>query len=135
MLLVEVKAAILDERSIGWMLDDIWVASRRLPARFGMVVDLDRVRIADLTGGDGARFLRDLGTADMLREYDPEFENNRIFSYYLTTLVEAWMSDHAVHWKNETPPGTDELTAIGLAQDLKGGDTRTEVLVGTNTLC
>ena len=52
-LFVDVKATALDDKEVGWMSDDIWIASRRRPADFGMVVDLNRIRIAKLTGGDG----------------------------------------------------------------------------------
>jgi hypothetical protein len=70
----------------------------------------------------------------VLRHYDAEFSNKRIFELYLTTLVEAWLRDLAYHWKSEKPPASEQLAAIGLLQQLEGGTTQPEVALGGGTL-
>jgi hypothetical protein len=130
-LLVDVKAKVHTDRIARAILQSLRDADT--PARFGMVADLQRIRIADFDR-IGVDFVCVLDTAEMLREYDPEFGQKRIFSHYLTTLVDAWLRDVAFHWKSETPPGLDRLKGIGLAQRLEDGDTRREVLVGPDPL-
>lgn len=131
-LLVEVRAKRLDDEAARSILSSMKGA--QLPVRFGMVADLSHIRLVDYERGAGDGFACVLDSADMLRCYDPEFETKRIFWTYLTTLVDAWLRDHVYHWKSETPPGSEQLAAVGLAQCLENGDTRREVLVGTDPL-
>jgi hypothetical protein len=62
-----------------------------------------------------------LKTASVLSHYDAEFGQKSIYRDYLVTLVEGWLRDLAFHWKSETPPGSDQLAAIGLLSRLEGG--------------
>lgn len=62
-----------------------------------------------------------LKTAAVLSHYDAEFAQKPIYRDYLETLVEAWLRDLAFHWKSATPPGADQLAAIGLLPRLEGG--------------
>jgi hypothetical protein len=130
-LLAEVRAKVLDDEAARSMLQPM--RDTYLPVRFGLVADLQRIRIADFERG-GDNFVCVLDTAEMLREYDREFGTKRIFGHYLRTLVEAWLRDHVYHWNSETPPGSDRLKEIGLAQCLADGDTRSEVPVGPDPL-
>src|SRR5262249_55269990 len=129
-LLVDVKAMELSEELARSTLD--YMRGARLPARFGMVADRDKIRIADYEAGGGDAIVCVLDSADVLRHYEPDFGAKRIFHHYLTSLVDAWLSDIAYHWKTDVPPGTQELTSIGLLPVLEGGTTRREVIIETD---
>ena len=134
-LLVEVKAAELASREsvISQLKSNLQAANTKIP--FAMLVDLEDIEIFQ---GDNvslsAEPMVSLKTADVLRHYDAEFGTRRIFKPYLIALVEAWLRDLAYHWKSEKPPASEQLTAIGLLQQLEGGTTRPEVALGGDTL-
>jgi hypothetical protein len=90
---------------------------------FGMVVDLDSMRIFAAEADDPARAVASFKTAEILNAYDPEFAGKRIFHPYLTTLVVAWLRDMAYHWKSARPPGSEQVARIGLLERLEGGMT------------
>jgi hypothetical protein len=129
-LLAEVKASSLTEVEARELLSDLQEA--QLPARFGLIGDLDKIRIADFENPVESGFHCVLNTTDILRRYDPEFGSKDIYHSYLETLFEAWLRDIAYRWDSEQPPGLQELASIGLAQRLEGGTTRSEVIVETD---
>lgn len=134
-LIVEVKATELESREakqkvISQLKSYLQAANTNIP--FAMLVDLEDIEIFQ---GDNASLstkpIASLKTADVLRHYDAEFSNKRIFELYLTTLVEAWLRDLAYCWKSKNPPASEQLAGIGLLQQLEGGTTRQEVALGS----
>jgi hypothetical protein len=100
------------------------------PLPFGMFVDLDEIVILERRDGDLQHPPTRLSTSEILKLYAPEFAGRDTprgspltFRNYFTTLVEAWLRDYAFHWKSKEPPGSEDLTRIGLAQRLEGGFT------------
>lgn len=137
-LLVEVKGTKLKnrvekQRVISQVKSYLQAADTNIP--FLMLVDLENIEIFQ---GNGDNFsgepITSLKTVEVLRHYDAEFGNKRIFELYLTTLVEAWLRDLAYHWKSEKPPASEQLAAIDLLQQLEGGTTKAEVALGGGTL-
>jgi hypothetical protein len=95
---------------------------------FAMLVDPDRIH---LYRWDGERVspLASFDTAPVLRTYDPEYGQKRIFERYMITLVEAWLRDLAYGWKSPNPPAAEQLRPTGLPDRLAGGTTRSEVAI------
>lgn len=129
-LVAEVRASELSAGSADTRdhLVGLLRAARPAPP-YGMIAGPSEIRI---WGWDGDR-LSELGRLDaaaILRAYYPEFGTKRVFEDTLITLVEAWLRDVAFHWKLQTPPGWDQLTAFGLAAHLADGTTRTGVKLG-----
>jgi hypothetical protein len=91
--------------------------------QFGIFVNPAQILVFSNTAPDPSVPIRSFNTVDILAFYDPEFGNKRIFHDYFTTLVEAWLRDFAFHWKSGTPPGSEEMAAIGLSDSLAGGMT------------
>jgi hypothetical protein len=131
-LVVEVKTLPLDDQAAREILD--YMREAQHPVRFGMVADLEKIRVVDYEHDQGGGFACVIETKDVLTTYDPQFGSKRIFEHYLTTLVNAWIRDHVYHWKSETPPGTDALASVGLLPLLRDGDTHREVTVETDLL-
>ncbi|MGE3819961.1 MAG: hypothetical protein AB7I30_11025 [Isosphaeraceae bacterium] len=129
-LLVAVNAGEVDEEMARSYLD--YLRSSGLPARFGMVVNLEWIRIVDFESGNGKEFGCVLSSPQVLSIYDPEFGKKRIFPFYLATLVEAWLRDLVYRWNSPNPPALERLARLGLAQLIEGGDTRREVRVETH---
>jgi hypothetical protein len=132
-LLVEVRAKELDEGSARSILSYIRGAELGVP--FGMVADLNRIRVVDFERAEDADLVCVFDSADVLCVYDPAFGTKRIFHNYLTALVEAWLRDHTYHWHSEKAPGAEKLDAIGLAPLLEGGTTHREVTIETDSVC
>src|SRR4051794_11803366 len=86
-LLVEVKANPLDDDAARWYF--AYMREADLPVRFGMVADLERIRIVDYERPDDATFACVLESADILRVYGPEFREKQMTHGYLAALVEA----------------------------------------------
>lgn len=101
---------------------------------FAMLVTPENIQIFQWDEKKLSKPIVCLQTADILSYYEPEFRDKRIFSLYLTTLVEAWLRDLAYHWKSQNPPGSQELEAISLLEKLADGTTQTEVKIGNDTL-
>jgi hypothetical protein len=130
-LVVEVKAMKLSPKSAKSIID--YLQDAHLPARFGMVADLEKIWIAAFANGSADTVVFDLNTPDVLGHYDPEFASKRILHNYLVSLVDAWLSDIAYHWKTDSPPpGLQQLSAVGLYQLLRGGTTRREAIIETD---
>jgi hypothetical protein len=90
---------------------------------FAMLVDVNNILILKWDGNNLSEPIINLNTADVLINYDHKFRDQKIFSLYLKGLIEAWVRDLAYHWKSETPPFSNEMTAVGLLQLLKDGRT------------
>jgi hypothetical protein len=124
-LLVEVKAKRLEQKLIQAaisQLHDYWINTKKnIP--FGMLVDWEEINIFQFTEERNNKKLICLKTSDILSTYDPEFSQKRIFDFYLETLVKSWLRDLAYHWNLDIPPGSQELTEIGLLSLLEGGHT------------
>jgi hypothetical protein len=102
-------------------------ASEKVP--FAMLVDPEKLQVFQGGFGDLSKPVCTLDTKDILQHYDTEFASKRIFTPYLTTLVDAWLRDLAYHWSNPVPPAASELESIGLLQRLSGGTTEAEAMV------
>ena len=125
-LLVEVKSRAVSLSALH-LPDSLLSASEKVP--FAMWVDPEELRIFRGGFGDLSNPVCTLRTRDILQHYDREFASKRIFSPYLTTLVDAWLRDLAYHWKSPMPPASAELEALGLLQQLSGGSTEAEAQV------
>lgn len=135
-LLVEVKGT---RRLPEQRRKDILLSLNKFATKFSipyiMFVDLDNVKIyknkehPDSDWADSP--LETIVTERILAEYDPEFNQKstkigRVFSHYLERLTEGWLRDIAYKWKSGTPPFSDRLQAIGLAERLNNGTTFSE---------
>lgn len=128
-LLVEIKAR---PGAIGMALDHMTrIADRLQPGGasgiYWMAVDLDRILILTNLGDQGFVPRFEASTTDILRFYDDNLDQKRVFRDYLTSLVNAWINDLTYRWKSAEPPGLGELTEIGLVERLRGGETYREV--------
>lgn len=106
-----------------------------LPVRYGLIGDLEKIRIVDFENPGDSEFTLVLSAVEILGRYEPEFGHKTIYREYLTTLVEAWLRDVAYGWKSEKdtdPPALEAIQSIGLAQALKQGTTRSEVIIETD---
>jgi hypothetical protein len=130
-LLVEAKAMLgADAIAKDWLIQLMsYLRSDGTDIPFGMLVDLEEIQIFQSQADDPSTPILKLRTAEVLKAYDAEFEHKRIFDIYLAALVEAWLRDFAFDWRSATPPAMEELSEIGLAQRLKGGTTRREVVL------
>jgi hypothetical protein len=134
-LLAEVKARKPREKpaSEAQWVRPAWAPDPLPP--FFMLVDLENISIFQLDerpvvtefGEDRSvafyplSLITHLKSASVLSHYDAEFGQKTIYKFYLGTLVEAWLRDLAYHWSSETPPGSEQLAAIGLLPLLDGG--------------
>ena len=131
-LIALIQEAFLSDQEATSLLADLRLV--HLPARYGLIGDLAKIRIADFEHPVDSVFTCELKAAEILRRYDNDF-GSKIFSRrYLRVLVESWLRDIAFHWDSEKPPALDLLSEIGLAQALKGGDTRSEVVIETDSV-
>ena len=104
-----------------------YLSRQRGSVAFGMVVDTEIIQIYRWDKQELSEPLWVLNTGDILRFYDPKFDEKPIFESYLTTLVEAWLRDLAYHWKSSSPPATADIEEIGLLAHLADGTTEEEV--------
>jgi hypothetical protein len=58
---------------------------------------------------DESTTIGQLETAKILQHYDETFSTQVIYESYLTTLVQSWLDDVALHWNSDSPPGVNEL--------------------------
>ncbi|WP_422927256.1 hypothetical protein [Singulisphaera sp. PoT] len=94
---------------------------------FVLTVDPSEIRLYRANPGrtfDADSPLVTLPTAGILKHYDDEFGSKRVFLYYLSSLVEAWIRDLAYHWKSASPPGLDRLAGTGFVEKIEGGSTQ-----------
>ena len=104
------------------LIDYLELAKNLIP--FVMLVDVENILIFKWNGKNLSEPILCLNTADVLSHYEPEFSTRQIFSLYLKTLTEAWISDFSYHWKSKMPPASKEMVEIGLLQKLEGGYTQ-----------
>lgn len=126
-LLIAVQPTEAKHRRIDQLIYNLQSSKVLIP--FAMLVNLETIEIFEWNGVKLSEPICSLKTSDILRHYEPEFDNKRIFYQYLTRLVEAWLRDLAYHWKTETPPASEEMAAIGLLLRLKDGTTKTDVVL------
>jgi hypothetical protein len=111
------------------------VESEHLDIPFVMVVDRERIRLFKVKDATSDRLFSELNVADVLSHYDPEFAKKKYIStYYLIIFVDAWLRDLAFGWNSESPPGKEQLKAVGLLQHLEGGTTEREVELGVDSV-
>ncbi len=125
---------LTEVEAISLLADLAVLRETQFPVRYGLVGDLRELRITDFEQPVASGFNCVLNTVDVLSRYDPEFGDKTIFRRYLTTLVEGWMRDVAYRWNSKEPPALDVISRIGLAQALDDGDTRSEVLIETDSV-
>src|SRR5262249_34009593 len=94
------------------------------PVAFVLTTDPDSIQLYRSKGESLGEPIVRLDTRQVLQHHDPEFPRERVFEFYLLTLVEAWLRDLAYHWKSEEPPGSEELGRAGLLEKLEGGTTQ-----------
>jgi hypothetical protein len=125
-LLIEVKKA-----SIAVQHGEMQLAEylRLMPAvvPYAMLVNTQEMRVYRWDGQRLDGPVVTLETARALTPYEPDFEQKPIYEYYLIGLVEAWLRDIAYHWKSSIPPYFEAMSNIGLAEQLAGGTTRSQV--------
>ncbi|MEG4490705.1 hypothetical protein [Microcoleus sp. D3_18_C4] len=126
------KQRIADDR-ISWMRAALAkMSEQRTIIPYAMFVDTELILIFKWDGVNLSEPVCSLDTADILRHYEPEFGNKRIFKRYLTRLVEAWLRDLAYNWKSEIPTASEQIAKIGLLPLLAGGTTKSGVEIGGN---
>jgi hypothetical protein len=94
------------------------------PVDYVLAIDLSFISVFRVDNGQLEPPVAQLETPEVLKRYDPDFSNQRIFERYLLTLVEGWLRDLAYHWKSKNPPGADELRNAGLLDRLEDGTTQ-----------
>ncbi|MEG3918984.1 hypothetical protein [Microcoleus sp. POL10_C6] len=118
---------------ISWMKAALAkMSEQRTIIPYAMFVDTELILIFKWDGVNLSEPVCSLDTADILRHYEPEFGNKRIFKRYLTRLVEAWLRDLAYNWKSEIPTASEQIAKIGLLPLLAGGTTKSGVEIGGN---
>jgi hypothetical protein len=125
-LLVEVKARHLENRQHkDWFIEKVksYLQATNAQIPFAMLVDLEDIQIFRCDVLNWSEPISQIKTADVLIHYEPKYGKIRIFYHYLERLVEAWLRDLAYHWKSKEPPASEQLSAIGLLQQLEDGTT------------
>jgi hypothetical protein len=89
----------------------------RVLVPYAMIATRENIKIFQWDG-QNLENIYTFPTHEVMSEYDSEFNNKRIFEYYLETLVEGWLRDLAYNWKTENPPKYQELKKIGLVDKL-----------------
>src|SRR5205823_2221697 len=108
---------------------------------FGMVVDPERIRVLSNDAEGGASLLLEIPTEEVFRNYDSDFQgettphgSRRVFKFYLSGLVQAWLSDLSHRWKPTEPPWAKAIADCGLLERLEGGTIVEEALVRDDPL-
>ncbi|WP_293334127.1 hypothetical protein [Microcoleus sp. CAWBG58] len=121
------------DRMISWMKAALAkMSEERTLIPYAMFVDTEQILIFKWDGVNLSEPLCSLNTGEILRHYEPEFHNKRIFKRYLTRLIEAWLRDLAYNWKSEIPTASEQIEQIGLLPLLAGGTTKSGVEIGGN---
>jgi hypothetical protein len=124
-LIGEAKIGQVEEEDRAQMSASLRMLAHVVP--FAMLADPEQIQIFRWDGKDLSPPVAVLRTPEVLRQYEPEFEERRVFERYLIALIAAWLRDLAYHWKLQTPPGSEELKKIGLLDKLADGTTLPEV--------
>ena len=122
-LLVEIKRHNIDRSG----LDQIGVYAELIKPDFVIAVDPQQILVAQTKNGspDWDHATR-LSTLAVLGQYTDASSLDQVESFYLQSLVEAWLMDFAEGWKSARPPGYQELESIGLAGRLRGSQIHVE---------
>ena len=121
------------DRMISWMKAALAkMSEERTLIPYAMFVDTEQILIFKWDGVNLSEPVCSLNTGEILRHYEPEFHNKRIFKRYLTRLIEAWLRDLAYHWKSQIPTASEQIEQIGLLPLLAGGTTKSGVEIGGN---
>jgi hypothetical protein len=138
-LLVEVKAQVAPEADFTQLA--AYLNSGHPAVPFGMLVDPERIRVLSNDGDGGTSLLFEIPTDEVFPNYDADFkkeplpyESRRMFGYYLSGLVRAWLSDLAHRWKPTEPPWSKAIADAGLLGRLEGGTIIEEALVRDDPL-
>lgn len=132
LVVVEAKGTILDAEMVWKFFVYLEAEAPSIP--YLMLVDLAKIRVKKQGHEARPETYCELDTQDILGHYEPEFRTTRIYHDYLVTLTQVWLRDLAYHWRSETPPGSEQLTEIGLLQRLEKGATKREVPLGEDAL-
>ena len=117
LLFVETKDYVLDPTTLPeWAA---WLAANGERFPYALLVDPEHLYLFDLARGGGP--VRTLGTVEVFRPYDPEFDGGRVGHRYLGALAAAWLQDFARTREHPAPPASDDLAAFGFPGLLKGG--------------
>ena len=141
-MLIEVKIIQAEETAakqriadymISWMKAVLAkISEQRTIIPYAMFVDTEQILIFKWDGVNLSEPVSSLNTGEILRHYEPEFGNKRIFKRYLTRLIEAWLRDLAYNWKSEIPTASEQIEKIGLLPLLADGTTKSGVEIGGN---
>lgn len=127
-IFVEAKSRELQpkeaQRAIEQLESCLQTSTQNIP--FAMLVDAKNIQIFQWDGNRLSTPVAIIETASVLREYEPNYGQKKIFWSYFETLVEAWLRDLAYHWKSKAPPEIEKLTEIELLQKMEGGTTISE---------
>lgn len=67
--------------------------------------------------------VKKINPLDILKFYDPEFNETKMVQFYVMTLIQAWLRDLAYHWNSPNPPVMKEMEEIGFLEILDNGIT------------
>ncbi|MBE9234613.1 hypothetical protein IQ227_00820 [Anabaena aphanizomenioides LEGE 00250] len=125
-LLVDIQLQEKQSKKLLSEVTQLYLQNAEKDIRFAMSANLQNITIFKSNSEHLLNPVISLFSADILSHYEPEFSKRKILYLYLRTLIEAWLRDLAYHWKSEIPPGTKELSKIGLLEKMKDGDTYTQ---------
>ena len=82
---------------------------------FLMYVNTQYIRIY-LSGNSEP--IKKLNVLEILKFYDPDFNDRKMRQSFVMTLIQAWLVDLDYHWKSPNPPAMKEIEEIGLLAKL-----------------
>jgi hypothetical protein len=117
-LVVEIKRGqAVDDRAAR---EQVGRYARQLGAAFVMLVDDERIVVAPVSENIVAWVdAVTLSTRDVVTHYSPGKAPATLEGFFLETLIQGWLRDFSFGWHSGRPPGFDELTALGLARQLR----------------
>ena len=71
--------------------------------------------------------IAEIPTRKILEFYSSNFEDGLTFKEFLVGMIDAWLRDLMGHWKSPTPPASETMKALGLADRLEGGSLKRRV--------
>ena len=131
-LVADIKGIDPSEQSLALSIIGLALAIPSVP--FGLVADpatLRFYRFADEQIDIRSRFppaaRASFEATAILRHYDRDYRPGSTSEDYLTTLLDAWLSDLATSWLSAEPPLAKELRDFGLLPAIRGGSVAREV--------
>lgn len=67
--------------------------------------------------------VKNLNVLEILKFYDPDFDETKMRQSYVIVLIQAWLRDLAYHWSSSSPPAMKEIEEIGFLEKLDNGIT------------